>query len=118
MAISTILGVDIGSVSVSIAEVRRDGIVVRTDYRPHGGRAAETFAEMLANWPLENITAVAATSSTPKVIAADHRVDWVTAHVAAHRVFAPHDPILLLVGGERFISCGHRSRETASARQR
>jgi predicted CoA-substrate-specific enzyme activase len=99
---TTILAADIGSVSVALVEMGEDRAVRRFAHRPHEGRVAETLSVMLGEWPLDDVRRVAATSSSPEAFRAAHRTDWITAHVAAHRVLAPDHSLLLVVGGERF----------------
>ncbi|TVQ22073.1 MAG: hypothetical protein EA382_12575 [Spirochaetaceae bacterium] len=105
-----VLGVDIGSVSVATALVAGDGSVVHRDYRVHSGRIHETLRECLvaADTRLSALgvdpalVRVAMTASSPDAIEAAHRVDWMSANVAAHRRLHPQSRALLVVGGERF----------------
>lgn len=103
MPSTTILSADIGSVSIALLEMDRGRQVVRWEYRPHDGRVAETLQTMLEEWPADHaIGFTAATASSPGTFVANHRADWTSAHVSAHRELAPENRLLLIIGGERF----------------
>ncbi|MCU0821857.1 MAG: acyl-CoA dehydratase activase, partial [Spirochaetes bacterium] len=97
-----ILGIDIGSVSVSIAELDRNKEVIRTAYVFHEGKPAEALLNLLRDFDIENIRGVAATSSTPAILKNakiyDSRISFITA--AMH--FNEKVGSILIVGGERF----------------
>ncbi|MEE8440133.1 MAG: acyl-CoA dehydratase activase [Spirochaetia bacterium] len=106
MPTSTILGVDIGSVSVALVEVDRNRQVLRWEYRSHEGKVARTLGDIISEWTVDQpaglVRIVAATSSSPRILQATYRADWITSHVAAHRVIKPDHQLLLIIGGERF----------------
>lgn len=108
MPTSTILGANIGSVSVALVEMDRDRTVLRWDYRPHEGKVAETLRTVLSEWAGDGETRaralriVAATTSTPGILRSTYQVDWISAHVSAHRAITPENQLLLIIGGERF----------------
>ena len=60
-----ILGIDIGSVSIAIAEVSFRRQVLQTDYVIHGGDITRKLHRSLDKFDLRNIGWIAATSSTP-----------------------------------------------------
>ncbi len=102
MAASHILGIDIGSVSVSVAEVNRERQVAGTTYEFHYGDVAATLNRILARFDLRRIGWVAATTSTPSVVRATRRYDNRVSVIAACRHFHPEFGAILLVGGEKF----------------
>jgi len=112
MPTSTILGADIGSVSVALVEMDRDRRVLRSEHRAHEGKVAQTLSEIISEWTAGrqadqggytgSVRIVAATSSSPRILKSTYRADWITAHVAAHRAITPENQLLLIIGGERF----------------
>ena len=99
---SNILGVDVGSVSVSLAEITPDKKIIRTDYRFHHGHIRETLTQALERFHLEDICGIAVTSSTPSIIKANGRYDNRIAVMNACRFFHGRVNGILMVGGERF----------------
>jgi activator of 2-hydroxyglutaryl-CoA dehydratase len=97
-----ILGVDIGSVSISVVEVTAEKEIIRIAYAFHRGKIAECLKSLLSATHLSEITAVAATTSTPATIRADYRTDNRVAVVAACRHFHETFGGILIVGGEKF----------------
>ncbi len=97
-----ILAVDIGSVSIALVEVDTRRRIRRWSYCAHHGRLEQSLRDALTSWPLDDVGCVVATQGTPRLVRADHRVDWMTALVTAHRFFTPDVANLLAVGGERF----------------
>ncbi len=99
---SNILGIDIGSVSVSIVEMDLKKEVVKTAYEFHHGNIIETVKRVLNNFHLSRICGIASTSSTPAVIEVNGQYDNRISIITAARHF--HDKIgaILIVGGERF----------------
>ena len=64
MIAANILGIDIGSVSICIAEISPEKKVIATAYRFHQGAIIDTLKAMLGGLNLSEICAVAATTST------------------------------------------------------
>ncbi len=99
---TNVLGIDIGSISISLAEMDRDMTIGRTAYAFHRGKISETLKELLSEFDLPSICGIAATSSSPDIIAGavvyDSRVSMIRA--AKHL----HDRVgsILIVGGEKF----------------
>nr|HPL18520.1 BadF/BadG/BcrA/BcrD ATPase family protein [Spirochaetota bacterium] len=99
---TNVLGIDIGSISISLAVVDRDRTIGATAYAFHRGKIAETLHELLSGFDLPSIGGIAATSSSPEIIAGaavyDSRVSVIRA--AKHL----HDRVgsILIVGGEKF----------------
>ena len=99
---SSILGIDIGSVSAAVAEITLDGELLHRDYRFHGGHPVETLTGMLGEMPLDRIGAVATTASGSRFINAGASYDARLAAIRAARHFYPAIGAILLVGGEKF----------------
>ncbi|MCJ7627648.1 MAG: hypothetical protein MUO50_04575, partial [Longimicrobiales bacterium] len=97
-----VLGLDVGAVSLSAAEVDRKGEIVRTFYLLHHGEVEACLERVLDSLDLSRIGAVAATTSTPSFIRADHRFDNQICLITAGRRFHPEARSILVVGGERF----------------
>jgi len=97
-----VLGIDIGSVAISMAEIDPKRAVCQTAYQFHHGNLAETFAEMMRHVDLGRICGIAATSSTPSLIKATRRYDNRVAVIEAARHFHRKIGAILIVGGEAF----------------
>src|SRR3990172_2264056 len=97
-----ILGVDIGSISVSVVEMTPDREITGSAYAVHCGRIEETLERILHDFNLAALRGIAATSSSPAIIrgavAYDSRVSIITASKHLH----PEARSLLVVGGEKF----------------
>jgi len=97
-----ILGIDIGSVSLSVAEISLKREILKTAYRFHHGDITGTLSEALDGVELGGICWVAATSSTPSYLRASWRYDNRVAIMEAARHFHQHIGSILVVGGEAF----------------
>jgi predicted CoA-substrate-specific enzyme activase len=99
---SNILGIDIGSVSISIVEMNPGKEIVKTAYEFHHGNIIDTLKKILNDFDLSGICGIASTSSTPSVIKVNGQYDNRISIISAARHF--HDKIgaILIVGGERF----------------
>ncbi len=99
---TNVLGIDIGSISVSLAEMYPDMTIGRTAYAFHRGKIAETLAELLSDFDLSSVSGIAATSSSPDIIAGaavyDSRVSVIRAAKHIHERVGS----ILIVGGEKF----------------
>lgn len=98
----TILGLDIGSVSLAAVEIDSAGEVLQTSYRMHGGYTADTLVDILHDMPLSRIGAIAATTSTPLMIQTTGRYDSRMAVIRTARQFYSEIGAILVVGGEKF----------------
>ncbi len=97
-----ILGIDIGSVSISIAEINPLKEVVNFAYEFHHGNITETLKKLLGRFDLSVICGIASTSSTPEIIAVNSRYDNRISIIAAAKHFHEKVGSILIVGGERF----------------
>ncbi len=98
----TILGIDIGSVSISVAEVGPEKNVVRTFYRFHEGSLRGNLEGVLNQLDLSRICGIAATSSTPPVLHWSRQYDHQISTIAACRHLHEELGAILTVGGEKF----------------
>ena len=96
------LGIDMGSVAISVAEINSDGKILKTAYQFHHGNIEETFTQMMNDFDPGRICGIAATSSTPSIIKADRRYDNRVAMIEAARHFHEKIGAILVVGGEAF----------------
>lgn len=96
------LGIDVGSVSVSIALLNEDGEILQTAYEFHEGKISMKLKSILSSFELSEISGVAKTSSTPAFIQSsavyDNRVALISAVKALHEKVGS----ILIVGGEKF----------------
>ncbi len=98
----SILGIDIGSVSLSVVEISPAGEILHSFYRTHGGYTADTLKKALGQVPLNRVGAIAVTNSTPAIIATTTRYDGRLAIIRAAGQFYPAMGAILQVGGEKF----------------
>ena len=97
-----ILGVDIGSVSLSLALLSPDGKLHWSAYRFHHGSIRECLVEELASPSLIGVREIACTSSTPKVLRGVSRFDTNICFTEAAAHLMGRLGCLLIVGGEKF----------------
>jgi predicted CoA-substrate-specific enzyme activase len=97
-----VLGVDVGSVSVSTALVDGSGQVRSTGYRFHKGDPRAALRALLDEAGRVPVCAVAVTTSTPAVLPMALAFDSQVSLIAAARHFVPEVRAILYVGGERF----------------
>jgi predicted CoA-substrate-specific enzyme activase len=97
-----ILGVDIGSVSISIVEITPEKEVVKTAYEFHHGNIIETLKKVLSNFDLSGICGIASTSSTPPIIKVNSQYDNRISIITAARYLHEKTGSILIVGGEKF----------------
>jgi len=96
------LGIDVGSVAISIALLDLNKNVLQTVYDFHEGRIAEKLKKLLVNFNLDNVSGVASTSSSPKIIKSSVVCDSRIAYITAAKFYFPNAGSILLVGGEKF----------------
>jgi activator of 2-hydroxyglutaryl-CoA dehydratase len=99
---ANILGIDIGSVSICIAEISPEKKVIETAYRFHHGAINDILKAMLGGVNLSEIRAVAATTSTPSILKVNRTYDNRVSIITACRHFHEKIGSILLVGGEKF----------------
>lgn len=99
---STVLGIDIGSVSVSVVKMNPSGELSGSATLFHHGNITHGLEEALLNIDLSSVALIAATSSTPVSVKRDLTVDDQVAIIRAAKHFHPSLGSILNVGGERF----------------
>ena len=99
---ANILGIDIGSVSICIAELSPEKDLIRKSYGFHHGAINDTLKSMLGDFDLSEICAVAATTSTPSILKVTRKYDNRVSIISACRHYHEKIGSILLVGGEKF----------------
>jgi len=84
---SVLLGIDTGSVSISMAEINREREICKTTYQFHHGNIAETLTKIMNDFDLGRIRGIAATASTPSILKANRQYDNRVAIIEAARHF-------------------------------
>lgn len=101
-ALPTVLGIDIGSVSVGLVQLTTDKRVLDTAYAFHGGDMAGTLFRLAAGFDLSMPVWVAATAAAPETLRAAARFNSQICCIAAARHRHPGVRAILSVGGEKF----------------
>jgi predicted CoA-substrate-specific enzyme activase len=96
------LGVDIGSVAVSVAILDENKRILRTAYAFHKGQPAGCLSDILQGIDLSGIKSVGYTSSTPKILKYGTQSDSTVAYITAARMLHPDLQALLIIGAEKF----------------
>ena len=99
----SVLGLDIGSVSISLVCLSQQGEIVHTDYRFHRGMVRETLKGMFQALAPQTLGAVACTSSTPRIVRQARIYDSQVCFIEAARNTHGRLGALLVVGGEKFV---------------
>jgi predicted CoA-substrate-specific enzyme activase len=97
-----ILGIDVGSVAVSVVVLNSSKSIVQSAYGFHHGNTAEKLRELLHRFDLSSVGGIACTASTPSIIEQAVRFDNQVAVLAAVRHWHPAAGSILVVGGEKF----------------
>ncbi len=99
---SNILGIDIGSVSISVAEINSHREIVKTAYKFHHGNITENLRKIVNEFDLSGICGIASTSSTPSILKVSKQYDNRVSIITACRHFYDKVGSILIVGGEKF----------------
>ncbi len=97
-----ILGIDAGSVTVSVVETDTEGNLLHHVYRPHQGKPAACLFDILSSMPLEHVIGAARTSTAPALIRGCKHYDSRVALIAGVRACYGQFRSILHVGGEKF----------------
>jgi predicted CoA-substrate-specific enzyme activase len=97
-----IIGVDIGSVTISIVEMSLEGEILNTHYTFHHGDIPETLRTMLSKVPYRLIKGIACTSASSYLLNGARSYDSRIACMTAAKKMHPHVRTILAVGGEKF----------------
>ena len=98
----TILGIDIGSVSVGVVQLTTDKRIVKTAYAAHHGDIAGALVQLMSGFDLSQPMWVAASAATPETVRASVRFDDQICCIAAARRWRSDVRGILNVGGEKF----------------
>jgi|WetSurSiteA1Bulk_404760.scaffolds.fasta_scaffold01592_2 predicted CoA-substrate-specific enzyme activase len=100
----SVLGIDIGSVSLSIVQLAADGRILRQYYKFHKGNINNAFSDAAKIFDLKGISAIACTSSS--VCLNQKLVLNYNAQVAiieASKYYCPKAASILHIGAEKFM---------------
>jgi predicted CoA-substrate-specific enzyme activase len=100
---TSVLGLDIGSVSISLVCLSEHGEIQHTEYRFHRGMVRETLKSMLGVLSPGTLGAMACSSSTPRILRQARYYDSQVCFIEAARRIHGQIRSLLVVGGERFV---------------
>ncbi|MRR21565.1 CoA activase, partial [bacterium] len=96
------LGIDVGSVSVAVAETDEGSRIIHTGYAFHNGRIAETLQTLLEKTDFSRIRVVGYTSSSRSIVKLGRPVDSRVAYITAAMQLHPDVRSLLIIGAEKF----------------
>lgn len=97
-----ILGIDVGSISISIAELDNEGNILKSSYIFHEGHIRERLEKELKSYDFSKIGGAALTSSVPEILAKGDRFDSRVCIIAAAKKLHPDVGSILIIGGEKF----------------
>jgi len=97
-----LLGIDIGSVSISLAVINESDKVIHSAYTFHKGQIAGCLKNLLAEIDLSQIRSIGYTSSTPKILKHGTITDSRVAYITAAQMLHPVMKALLIIGAEKF----------------
>src|SRR4030042_5806057 len=97
-----VMGIDIGSVALSLALIDEKGGVVNSSYQFHHGSIGETLRLRLNNIDIGRIGGIAMTLSGPAILSNVSRYDTQIAIIAAVKHYHREVGSILFVGGENF----------------
>jgi len=96
------LGIDIGSVSISLVEMSQKGKILHMDYRYHSGRIDDTLRNMLSGYHDTDIPPLVCTGAARPFINSSLSYDSRICLVEGARLFYPEADAILDVGAEKF----------------
>ena len=96
------LGIDIGSVAISIAIIDEQSRIIHSSYAFHKGQLTENLQNLLNGADIGKLGAIGYTSSAPSIIRHGKPVDSRIAYITAAKHFHPDLQALLIIGAEKF----------------
>lgn len=96
------LGIDIGSVALSIALLNESKQIVHTAYVFHHGQIAEHLAKLLRGIAIKSVKAIGYSSSGSSAISKGISIDSRIAYITAAKHLHPEVQSLLIIGAEKF----------------
>ena len=97
-----ILGIDIGSISISIAELNHEKRILNNAYTFHRGEIRKNLIKLLTNFNLQRIGYVATTSSSPAIFKQAMQYDSKVSLISAAKKLHQKVGSIIAVGGEKF----------------
>lgn len=97
-----VLGIDVGSISISLVEVSPEHQVLKSGYIFHEGHVREKLESLLEGFTPGEISGIAITSSSPDIFSAGRRYDSKVSVISAAKHFYPRPGGVLIIGGEKF----------------
>ncbi len=97
-----VLGIDVGSVSVSAVVLDTKKNIINKNYKFHYGKVKETIIEILTSFKLKKIHGIAITSSTPAIIKHSKKFDNQVSLIDGAKFLNDKIGSILNVGGENF----------------
>jgi len=97
-----IVGIDIGSVALSVVVVDEKGAVINSFYQFHSGAISDTLLSILNNVDIKRVGGIAMTLSGPEIFSNVSRYDTQIAMIAAVKKYHAEVGSILFVGGENF----------------
>jgi len=96
------LGIDIGSVAISLALIDEDNRIIHSSYAFHKGQITDNLIKLLNGIEISKLKAIGFTSSGPSIISRGTPVDSKIAYITAAKYFHPEMQSLLIIGAEKF----------------
>ncbi|MHC1705911.1 MAG: acyl-CoA dehydratase activase [Bacteroidales bacterium] len=96
------LGIDIGSVAVSLAVLDENNTITQSTYAFHQGKIRECLSDLLIHVNLQEINAIGCTSSAGKIVRKAIITDSRVAYISAARMLHSGFEALLIIGAEKF----------------
>ncbi|NOY09066.1 MAG: CoA activase [Spirochaetes bacterium] len=97
-----LLGIDIGSVSISMVEMDCDRKIISSKYIQHYGKIRDNLLSLLNKIDINNIGGITCTSSTPPILKNAFRCDSQVAVIEAVKHYCGTVGSILVVGAEKF----------------
>ncbi|HQK99685.1 MAG TPA: acyl-CoA dehydratase activase [Smithellaceae bacterium] len=97
-----VIGIDIGSVAISVAVIDQQGTLISSSYQFHQGAIAEALRSILRGMDPADVSGVAMTLSGPDILREVPRFDTQIAMIAAVKKYHTDVGSILFVGGENF----------------
>ncbi|HPF05453.1 MAG TPA: acyl-CoA dehydratase activase [Spirochaetota bacterium] len=97
-----VLGIDIGSISISVVELTPEYKVLKSGYIFHEGHVREKLESVLEDFSIGDISGIAFTSSSPDIFSTGRRYDSRVSVISAAKHFYPRPGGVLIIGGEKF----------------
>ncbi len=97
-----LLGIDIGSVSISMVETDYDRKIISSHYIQHYGKIRDNLLSLFNEIDINNIGGIACTSSTPPILKNAFRYDNQVTVIEAVKHYCGRVGSILIVGAEKF----------------